>query len=111
MEAEKGSARMNETQEHKYPIINIAGILAGILIGGLAGTVTILLLAPQSGKRTRTQIQKKSLELRDRAAEMVDDSIRQLRADRNKISINGRKKSDDLTRRGQALVIEHNWSR
>jgi gas vesicle protein len=41
--------------------------LAGILIGGLVGAAAALLLAPQSGEETRTQIKDKSIEIRDRA--------------------------------------------
>jgi len=31
------------------------GLLAGLLIGGLAGALALLLLAPQSGKKTRAK--------------------------------------------------------
>ena len=57
---------IHENQEYKYPTNNILSVLVGTLIGSLAGAVTMLLLAPQSGKDTRTQIQKKGIELRDR---------------------------------------------
>ena len=36
-------------------------VLFGMLIGGLVGAVTMLLLAPQSGKRTRAQIQQEAI--------------------------------------------------
>jgi gas vesicle protein len=46
--------------------------LAGILIGGLVGAAAALLLAPQSGEETRTQIREKSIEIRDRAEVSMD---------------------------------------
>jgi gas vesicle protein len=46
--------------------------LMGFLIGGVAGAVAALLLAPQSGEETRSMIKDKSIELRDKAAEQAD---------------------------------------
>ena len=43
-----------------------AGMLAGLLIGGLAGAIAMLLLAPQSGKRTRAKLRRQSYALRAR---------------------------------------------
>ncbi len=43
---------MNENQvPQEAHSNNMFGVLVGMLIGGLAGAVTMLLLAPQSGKR------------------------------------------------------------
>jgi gas vesicle protein len=77
---------IHENQEYRYPANNIAGVLVGMLIGGLAGAVTMLLLAPQSGKETRKQIQEKGLELRDRTTEMVEDTMAQVRSKANKLT-------------------------
>ena len=77
---------IHENQEYRYPTNNIVGVLVGMLIGGLAGAVTMLLLAPQSGKETRKQIQEKGLELRDRTTEMVEDTVAQVRSKANKIT-------------------------
>ena len=46
--------------------------LVGFVVGGVAGAVAALLLAPQSGEETRTLIKDKSIELRDMAAEQAD---------------------------------------
>jgi gas vesicle protein len=88
-----------ENQEYVYPTKNIMGVLVGTLVGALAGAVTMLLLAPQSGKDTRMQIQKKSIELRDRANEMVEHTMIQVRSKANEIAV-------DLKDRGQELAIE-----
>jgi|WetSurMetagenome_2_1015567.scaffolds.fasta_scaffold156075_3 gas vesicle protein len=77
----------NENQEYRHPTNNVLGVLAGILVGGLAGAVTMLLLAPQSGRDTRRQIREKSIELRDRTSEMMEDTMTQVRTNTNKIAM------------------------
>jgi len=47
---------IHENQEYRYATNNTLNVLVGMLIGGLAGAVAMLLLAPQSGKDTRMQI-------------------------------------------------------
>ena len=90
---------IHENQEYRYPTNNILGVLVGMLIGGLAGAVTMLLLAPQSGKDTRMQIQKKGIELRDRTTEMVEDTMAQVRTNANKITMG-------VKNYGQELAVE-----
>ena len=51
---------IHENQDYKYHTNNVMGVLIGTLVGGLAGALTMLLLAPQSGKDTRMQIKEKS---------------------------------------------------
>jgi gas vesicle protein len=53
---------------------------AGMVIGGLVGAATALLLAPQSGEQTRTLIRDKGIELKDKAVEYGQDV--QLRAEK-----------------------------
>ena len=95
-----------ENQEPEYHNNNISGVLLGVLIGGLAGAVTMLLLAPQSGKDTRMHIQKKSIELRDRTSEVMEDAIARVRSDKNKLTMGGRQKAKELLHQGQELVVE-----
>jgi len=52
---------------------DFGAFLAGFVLGGLAGAVTALLLAPQSGEETRIQIHDKSIELKDKAAETAEE--------------------------------------
>jgi len=96
----------NENQAPEYHDSSVLSVLAGILIGGLAGAVTMLLLAPQSGKRTRMQIQEKGIELRDRTNGMMEDVLAQVRLDGNKIARDGRRKATELVHQGQALVAD-----
>jgi len=68
---------INENQEIKYHN-NIFGVFMGLLAGGLAGAVTMLLLAPQSGRETRRQIREKGIELRDRATGIIEEAVAQV---------------------------------
>ena len=54
--------------------------MSGLLLGGIAGAITALLLAPQSGEETRKVIIEKSMEIKDKALETVDDA--RLRAEK-----------------------------
>jgi gas vesicle protein len=95
-----------ENQEPEYHNNNISGVLLGVLIGGLAGAVTMLLLAPQSGKDTRKQLQKKGIELRDRTSEVMEDAMAQVRSNKNKLTMGGRQKAKELLQHGQTLAVE-----
>jgi gas vesicle protein len=97
---------LNENQEFKSRGNNIIGVLGGMLIGSLAGAITVLLFAPQSGEETRMKIQEKGIELRDRTSEMMDDAMAQIRLERKKFTIGGQRKARQLINKGQALVVE-----
>ena len=68
---------IRENQESNYQA-NPLDVFIGILVGGLAGVVIMLLFAPRSGKDTRKQIHEKGIELRDRANNIVEDTLEQV---------------------------------
>lgn len=78
---------MHEIQTNRNSAQSVTGVLVGMLVGGLAGAVTMLLLAPQSGEDTRKQIQKKGIELRDRTSEILDDTLAQVRTTAQKVQM------------------------
>jgi gas vesicle protein len=72
--------RLNNTQFH-----NVASLLGGLFLGGLAGFGAMLLLAPQSGKDTRDQISQESIKLQDRATRTYDELLTLSQFDSRKI--------------------------
>jgi gas vesicle protein len=99
------------SNENQQPVIvyrksNALGVLVGMLVGGLTGAVTMLLMAPQSGRETRLQIREKGIELRDRTTEIVNDVVSQVRSDIDKFNANGHKKANELLQQGQELVAD-----
>lgn len=90
---------IHENKVYRSPTHSTAGVMAGMLVGGLAGAVTMLLLAPKSGKDTRKQIQEKGIELRDRTTQLVENTVAQARTTANKVSVG-------LKDRGQEIAIE-----
>jgi gas vesicle protein len=101
----KEKKMINENQEYEYHT-NPLTLLVGMLVGALAGAVTMLLLAPQSGKDTRMQIRGKGIELRDRATELAEDSLAQVRSSVNKLTLDGREKFNEIKQQGQELAVE-----
>jgi gas vesicle protein len=91
-----------EDHGSEYHGSNILGVLAGML----AGALTMLLLAPRSGKETRARIKGKGVELRDRTTLMVEDAMDQMRSNRHKLTMGGRQKAKELLHQGQTLVVE-----
>ncbi len=82
------------------------GMLAGLAVGGAAGAVAMLLLAPQSGKRTRAKLERQSHELREQTAETAEDAVAQARVTAHKIKHDVRKDAKKLEQRGHALLDE-----
>jgi gas vesicle protein len=93
---------MQQRSDVKHP----GRFIAGMLLGGLAGAVTSLLLAPQSGKETRKLIQAKTIELRDKTSATVDSVSHQVssKAGQIKTSVSG--KVTDLTEQGKEMLAK-----
>jgi gas vesicle protein len=54
---------------------DFGAFLVGFIVGGVAGAITALMLAPQSGEETRTLIRDKTIELRDQATHTVEETL------------------------------------
>lgn len=95
---------LKNNHQSMHNLQNAAGVISGLVIGSMIGAATMWLYAPQSGKRTRAQIQLKSIELRDRAAEMLDDTAVQMRMESKKLAENGRHKAKEIAIHAQELA-------
>ena len=96
----------NNIEEYAYGINNTRNVLIGLLIGGLAGAVAMLLFAPQSGKRTRAQIEHKSIQLRNRTTKNVKKAVAQVRSKTNRITAEVQEKAGELKQLGQDKLVE-----
>jgi gas vesicle protein len=96
----------NQSELQTNDTHNVWGFLGGLLVGGLAGAVTMLLVAPQSGKRTRAKIQQRSIELRDQTSEAVEDAMAQTRHKVHQIKASVQDQAEAIQQRGQDVVDE-----
>jgi gas vesicle protein len=82
------------------------GFLGGLLVGGLAGATAMLLLAPQSGKKTRSQIRKKSSDLREQTVKTVEGAVAQTRDKAGQVTDDLRDRAGELQKGGQDMLDE-----
>ena len=92
---------------------NFASFVFGFLVGAVAGGVTALLLAPQSGEETRTVIKDKAIEISDLATEKVDDAYARLEDSLGKAQVQveeltkvAKEKAAELQEKGKTLLDE-----
>ncbi len=102
----------NNSQEHENESNNPVSFLAGLLIGGMIGAGTMLLLAPQSGKRTRAKIQQTGIELRDQTSDALEDTMAKAGIKARQIRTGARKQAKVLQQQGQSVIDESKkrWS-
>jgi gas vesicle protein len=65
--------------------LNPAGVIAGLLIGGLAGFCMLLLITPHSGAATRKKIEQKRVQVRKRAIDIYGELLLLSQFDKRKI--------------------------
>jgi len=92
--------------EHKEQSSQAKSVLAGLVIGGLVGAGTILLFAPQPGEKTRAELKEGVLELRDRTAETVKDTITQVKSKADQIKAEVQIKAQDIQHQGKDLLVK-----
>lgn len=86
----------------------LAGLmfLAGLLLGGAIGVVTTLLLAPQSGKKTRRLILRKGRDWQEQATDAVDETVAQVRVKAKNATTKVLDQAESLQQRGQHVIDE-----
>jgi gas vesicle protein len=98
--------RRNPDEERMNKGSGGSSLLAGLMIGGLIGAGTMLLLAPQAGRRTREEIQQGALELKDRTTDRVRETASQVRSRAEQVASDVKNKADDLQNQGRDIAID-----
>jgi gas vesicle protein len=81
-------------------------VVTGLLIGGLIGAATALLMAPRSGEETRAEIRSKAMEYRDRTKDVVNETVTQAKSKADELKDGVLEKADDLKRRGKQTATQ-----
>jgi gas vesicle protein len=81
-------------------------VFTGVVLGGVAGAITALLLAPQSGKDTRNRIQNRVADARLRTTEKVEATLGQIRSRAGEIKAEVGNQANKLKTQGQDVLIE-----
>jgi gas vesicle protein len=84
--------------------------LAGLVTGGVVGAGLALLLAPQSGEETRSQIRAKSFELKEGAVERLSEVGQRTQAQVDAWQEKGQAVTDAINRRKDSLIQAVNQS-
>lgn len=70
---DKAQAEFDRRMEEFGDFEDTWGFMSGIILGVLAGAAIMLLLAPQSGEKTRRKLRQKGMEIRDQAMHTAED--------------------------------------
>jgi len=82
----------------------IKSLLTGLLFGGILGAGTMLLFAPQSGSKTRAEVQRRAAQLREDTTEAVMDRVDQVKSKTGQIKAGVKSKAADLEHKGRDLL-------
>jgi len=81
-------------------------VFAGLLLGGLAGAITTLLMAPQSGRQTRAQIKQVSVDLRDHAFDTIDHAVESVNFRFHEITDGIHAKAEEIEQSGREFLVK-----
>jgi gas vesicle protein len=101
--------KSNKKNQDEYNLnVFWAGLMlfTGLLLGSLIGAGVMLLMAPQSGKKTRRQLRRKGRDLREQTTDAVDDTVAQVRAKAHQVTTSIHEQSEALQQRGHDVIDE-----
>ena len=78
--------------------------LGGLLLGSVAGAGAMLLLAPQSGKKTRKQLRRKGRKMRKQTAKTVKHTAEQVQDKADHVTTSIQDVIDDQTERWEPVI-------
>jgi gas vesicle protein len=81
---------------------NTGTFLAGFLTGIMAGAAATLLMAPQSGEETRTQIRQTTIELQNKA----EDALNEARAKAEAVAADVKRRAEELQIQSKVVLEE-----
>lgn len=85
----------------------IAGsLMVGMMIGGLIGAAIALLYAPTSGEETRARVRGTAIELRDRAAETVQDTVSKTKSRAQELTESALDQAAEMKQRAKTIANE-----
>ncbi len=102
----------NQNYAHRHVDHGLQGFVLGTLLGGLAGAVTMLLLAPQSGRRTRAKLQRAGIDLREQTGRGLEEAVEQTTNKAEQLTTTVREQAEKIQLRGQALIAaqQERWT-
>ncbi len=65
-------------RKHDSGLRHVWHFLVGLMAGTMAGAAAMLVIAPQSGEKTRAEIKAKGLELKDEAADGITEASQRI---------------------------------
>lgn len=86
----------NQEIQNKASLKPAKSVLAGLVVGGLVGVGTILLLVPQPGEQTRAELKEGVSDLRHRTTETVNETIAQVKTKADQVKAEVQNKAQDL---------------
>ncbi len=87
---------------------DFSAFLAGVFVGGVAGALAALLMAPQSGEEVRTLLKEKGIEIKDRASVSAEEALRRAEEARRKAEealAEARRKAEEAAKAAQEQAI------
>ena len=96
----------DNVMEKKSNFTGTKNVLIGLAIGSLAGALTMLLVAPQSGQQTRLQIQDKAIQLKDQTTTGIKKAYEQVRSGTKQLKSGVQEKAVELKQRGQVKLAK-----
>ena len=80
----------------------VSSFFTGFFIGALIGGATALIMAPQSGEETRTQIREKSIELKEKAEATYGEVLKKVEATTEDL----RKKTEEISAKVDEVIAQ-----